>query len=349
MSFGFLAGDAPAMMRGSRVAGVVQQLATSVAWRRLDYLVVDMPPGTGDAQLTLCQELNVDAAVVVTTPSRLAFADVVKGVDLFDEVDVPVVAVVENMARYQPPTADSRREAAAFVEARRDLLSDPAQAGRLVDDLARLLAAPRRVFGEPHARKLRDMWGIDHAFELPLARDLAHRGDCGEPLPLLPETDRSPEEAAALAVLDRLADAVILETSRPPLEPPDLAYDGAALLATFRGTTTPIDPADLRLACRCAACIDEQTGEPNPRRPPLPADLRPLRIARTGNYAASIDWSDGHRSLYPFKAFLPAYKQALADAKSPPAPQPPAQAPDSEESSNEAGSPAPRFESQLQN
>jgi len=79
MSFGFLAGDAPAYMRGSRVSDVVEQLVSSVAWRELDVLVVDCPPGTGDAQLTLSQVLAIDAAVVVTTPSRLSFADVVGG------------------------------------------------------------------------------------------------------------------------------------------------------------------------------------------------------------------------------------------------------------------------------
>merc|ERR1712151_857009 len=84
-------------LRGARVINFVTQLVNRTVWGELDYLVVDMPPGTGDVQLTLSQEFRVSAAVLVTTPQRLSFVDVVKGVEMFDKVGIPTIAVVENM------------------------------------------------------------------------------------------------------------------------------------------------------------------------------------------------------------------------------------------------------------
>lgn len=99
MSMAFLVTeDTPVVWRGPMVSGALIQLLTQTLWRDLDYLVIDLPPGTGDIQLTLAQKIPVSGSVVVTTPQDLALIDARKGVEMFLKVGVPVLGVVENMA-----------------------------------------------------------------------------------------------------------------------------------------------------------------------------------------------------------------------------------------------------------
>ena len=99
MSMAFLADEnTPMVWRGPMVSGALLQLITQTAWDDLDYLVVDMPPGTGDIQLTLAQKVPVAGAVIVTTPQDLALLDAKKGIEMFTKVNIPVLGVVENMA-----------------------------------------------------------------------------------------------------------------------------------------------------------------------------------------------------------------------------------------------------------
>ncbi|MBK5516578.1 iron-sulfur cluster carrier protein ApbC, partial [Pseudomonas sp. TH10] len=99
MSMAFLTDDnTPMVWRGPMVSGALLQLVTQTAWGDLDYLVIDMPPGTGDIQLTLAQKVPVAGAVIVTTPQDLALLDARKGVEMFRKVNIPVLGVVENMA-----------------------------------------------------------------------------------------------------------------------------------------------------------------------------------------------------------------------------------------------------------
>ncbi|MEC7987224.1 MAG: Mrp/NBP35 family ATP-binding protein [Myxococcota bacterium] len=102
ISMGFMIDDKePVIWRGPMVMGVIKQFFQNVAWGELDVLVVDLPPGTGDAQLTMIQAVPIDGAVIVTTPQKIATIDAVRGVEMFRKLDVPILGIVENMSYIQ--------------------------------------------------------------------------------------------------------------------------------------------------------------------------------------------------------------------------------------------------------
>jgi len=138
-----------ALIRGPLASQLVAELATRTHWGDLDYLVIDMPPGTGDIHLTLAQTLKITAAVIVTIPSKLSFVDVVKGIDMFDQTGVPVLGVVENMAYFECP--DTRRRHHIFGDSTR------------------------------FRHKLAKDWGIDKFYQLPMLPEIAQQSDSGDP------------------------------------------------------------------------------------------------------------------------------------------------------------------------
>jgi len=107
MSMGFLLdSDQPVIWRGPMIMKTIQQFIHSVDWGELDYLLVDLPPGTGDAQLSLCQTVPLDGGVIVTTPQEASLGVVRKGIAMFQKVNVPILGIVENMSYYTTPTGD---------------------------------------------------------------------------------------------------------------------------------------------------------------------------------------------------------------------------------------------------
>ena len=107
MSMGFLIdGDNPVIWRGPMIMKTIQQFVTSVEWGELDYLLVDLPPGTGDAQLSLCQTVPLDGGVIVTTPQEASLGVVRKGILMFEKVNVPILGLIENMSYFTTPNGE---------------------------------------------------------------------------------------------------------------------------------------------------------------------------------------------------------------------------------------------------
>lgn len=266
-----------------------------------------MPPGTGDIQLTLAQIMNISAAIIVTTPQRLSFVDVVKGIDMFDAVNIPCVAVVENMAEFSAYNFTSEFyeelgiKAASVAAAATALSSDPSKAfssvSKCIKEAIDAQRQPLRIFGEGHNAKLREMWGIDNIISLPLMQDVSRCGDIGAPYIL------SYPDSSITKSMVSLAQGVVNEITRlsnvDAKSSQSLSYDELLNSITFNDKT--LAPSTLRGDCRCATCVEEFTGKLLLRKENIPLNIKPLGMAPIGRYAMSVDWSDGHKSLYPFK------------------------------------------------
>ncbi|WP_395664361.1 iron-sulfur cluster carrier protein ApbC [Methylocella sp.] len=149
MSIGFMVGEDEAMIwRGPMVMGALQQMLRDVAWGELDCLVVDMPPGTGDAQLTLAQTVTIAGAVIVSTPQDLALIDARRGVAMFNKVNVPVLGIIENMSYFVCPQCGGRSD----------------------------------IFGHGGARLEAERYGVPFLGEVPLHMEIRERSDSGLPV-----------------------------------------------------------------------------------------------------------------------------------------------------------------------
>ena len=289
MSFGYMptsqtSGNA-AVMRGPRASAVMSQLIGGTAWGELDYLIVDMPPGTGDIPLTLCQQLSFSCAVVVTTPAKLSLVDVVKGMDMFRDLKVPVSAVVENMSHFDG------------------------------NDGTRYYP-----FGRGHVEQLlverRDQIDADSAFSLPINESLCASADNGVPL-LFNESEISGKIAQPFLDLAKHVDYKIEEAIKTKLEAalrPAVFFDnsrnGGTIVLRFlagelEGREYLVNPAALRRDSRDAGSIHEMTGEKLFDPALISEDIKPLTITPQGNYAVAIQWSDGHDdAIYTFEQMI---------------------------------------------
>ena len=174
--------DKPMILRGPMLHGVVRQFLTDVNWGELDYLVVDMPPGTGDVQLSLAQLVPVQGAVLVTTPQSVSIADVRRALKMFETVAVPILGVIENMSYFVPPDMPEKRY---------------------------------DIFGTGGGRKLAEEYNVPFLGEVPLGMEVREAGDLG--IPVVIANPASPQSIAFRRTAEEVARQVSIEAMKPEL------------------------------------------------------------------------------------------------------------------------------------
>ncbi len=185
MSMGFLVDEeTPMIWRGPMVISAITQMLREVAWGDLDVLVVDMPPGTGDAQLTMAQQVPLSGSVIVSTPQDLALIDARKGINMFRKVDVPILGVIENMSYFLCPSCGERSD----------------------------------IFGYGGARNEAEKIGVPFLGEVPLHMEIREKSDSGRP-PVVSDPDGPHAEvfkSIAQMVWDELSDETAPTTKAAP-------------------------------------------------------------------------------------------------------------------------------------
>ena len=188
MSLGFFLDDnSPVIWRGALVAGLVRQFLRAVNWGELEVLVVDLPPGTGDAQLTLVQQVPLAGGVVITTPQEVARLDVQRGIAMFQQVNTTVLGIVENMSYYECPKCGKREE----------------------------------LFGSGGGAQIAAQFGVPLLGRIPLIAELRAGGDAGKPI--VAERPEHPVSQLFLHIAGKVLEAV--EAERMATAPPTILDD----------------------------------------------------------------------------------------------------------------------------
>jgi len=179
MSMAFMVDpDQPIIWRGPMIHSAIRQFLTEVDWGQLDYLIIDLPPGTGDAQLTLAQSVPLTGAVIVTTPQEVALADALKGLRMFEKLEVPILGIVENMGPY----------------------TDPKTGQKIV------------FFGEGGGQRMAQRLKVPFLGSVPLDPNVREGGDAGKPIVI------NKSDAAAAIALNQIAQQVAARISVLNLE-----------------------------------------------------------------------------------------------------------------------------------
>ena len=262
-----LSADAPAIWRAPIAVKMINEFLGKVNWGRLDYLLIDLPPGTGDVQLTLAQQAALAGAVIITTPQQVALGVARRGLKMFQQVDVPIVGVIENMSGFT----------------------------------CRHCGETTEVFKTGGGRQMAEEFGVPFLGSLPLDPEIMMSGDDGVPV-----LNRAPDSKAAKAILE-LAGHFRTQVDRLGSEPVsgpqhvEVNTAGDLVVKWADGHESIHKPYNLRINCRCAGCVDEGSGEQTLEAKRVPLDLSIRRTTPVGRYALAFEFSDGHRTgIYSF-------------------------------------------------
>lgn len=266
MSMGMLGGNTPAVWRGPMASRAVQQFFSEIDWGELDYLIIDMPPGTGDIHITLAQTVRLSGAVVVMTPQGLAEEIARKGLKMFQQVRVPVIGLVENMSEYICPKCGNHDH----------IFSSGG--------------------GEAVAKELE----LPLLQKFPIDKRLMDASDAG--IPLLESDPESSISKAYIELAQNMASELSAmlsgaRKSKPIIVNTELNKQHKMLKVSWNdGRDSLVSFKDLRFYCPCAHCVDEHSGVRKIKKDDITDDVEPTRINTIGNYALGIHFSDGHNT-----------------------------------------------------
>jgi len=317
MSFGYVnprsgapgaGGKGPAVMRGPIATRVITQLVAATEWGDLYYLLEDMPPGTGDIQITRTQAAAITGAVIVTTPHALSLADAAKGVAMFDDIKVPTLAVVENMSYFD---CDRGQRYYPFGRGGRDqLLRALADAASVEEEGASPSPAAAATPATTQHRGLRARLETCPLHCLPLSADASdgQQQQQQQQQQQGPAVLRLPASSPLAQAYAALADDVILEIARLQMDAqtaPTLTYIDSRHVVVVRyftasqATEFAVPALELRIR-------NPQTGDLLPdherrRANPTLRAAKPVHFDFKGNYGVAVNWSDGHHAdIFPF-------------------------------------------------
>ncbi len=260
--------DGPVVWRAPMATKMIQQFIGSVMWGDLDYLLIDLPPGTGDVQITLTQQAALSGAVIVTTPQEVAIGVARKGVRMFQQVKVPIVGVIENMSGF----------------------------------ICKHCGKETAVFREGGGKKLAEEFGVPFLGALPLDPEIMQSGEEGQPV--LTRGSDSVAAKAIVAAAEEVKKSVMEIKNRFAADEPnemELVNDNELRIRWGDETETRHTAYNLRANCACAECVDEDTGQKILDKKRIPLDIKLKDINPVGRYGVSIQFSDGHNTgIYTF-------------------------------------------------